>query len=342
MIQDRFLILAAVLTLVNPFVSSSPGLSGVTVAAPAPLQNGAFKARLNNVEISYTVSGSGPVLLVQGVGWGLDSRLYQNTLKFLEPNYTLVYIDPRGTGDVAPITDLSQLGSDHMVDDLEALRQHLGLSRIVLLGHAHGGFIAMKYALKYPTRVAQLIIVDCILFHNLEDDIRLVNENLQRHPRRKEPRWETAVASFKNEYEARSVEALRENLQTTAVLYFNYYGQSQRALFEKSLHESKLSIHNFSQFLRSDLVRYNLDGQETRLNAPALLLYGLYDPYFIRAAARQLHFSIRNSKLEVFERSGHFPWMEEAARFAEVLKAFLNPGGAPVISETPRQSPQNQ
>ena len=335
MIQDRFLIFTAALILSHAAVS----FCSVT---PAPLQNGAFKARLNNVEISYTVSGSGPVILVQGVGWGLDSRLYQNTLKFLETNFTLVYIDPRGTGDVAPLTDLAQLSSDHMVDDLEALRQHLGLSRLVLLGHAHGGFIAMKYALKYPARMAQLIIVDCILFNNLEDDIRLVNENLQRHPRRKEPHWETAIARFKDEYAARTTEALRENLQTTAVLYFNYYGQSQRAVFERSLHEGKLSIHNFDQFLRSDLVRYNLDGLETRLNVPTLLLYGMYDPYFIRASARQLHFSIRNSKLEIFERSGHFPWMEESAHFAEVFKAFVAPGGPPVITETSREKPQNQ
>jgi len=345
MIQERFLILAVVLTLVNTAVSSTPALrvaGNGAIAAPAALQNGAFKARLNNVEISYTVSGSGPVILVQGVGWGLDSRLYQNTLKFLETNYTLVYIDPRGTGEVAPIADPSQLTSDLMADDLEALRQHLGLSRIVLLGHAHGGFIAMKYALKYPARLSQLILVDCILLNNLEDDIRLVNENLQRHPRRKDPKWEAAVAGFKNEYEARTVETMRGNLQSTAILYFNYYGQSQRALFEKSLRESKMAIDHFNQFVRHDLLRYDLNGQEARITAPALLLYGLYDPYFIRASARRLHFALRNSKLELFERSGHYPWMEESSHFAEVIKAFLNPPIAPVTSETPRATSQNQ
>jgi len=333
MIQERFLVFTAVWILSHAAVTSTPA---------APLQNGAFKARLNNVEISYSVSGSGPIIFVQGVGWGLDSRLYQNTLKFLETNFTLVYIDPRGTGEVEPLTDLAQLGSDHMVDDLDALRQHLGLGRIVLLGHAHGGFIAMKYALKYPARVAQLILVDCILLSNLEDDIRLVNENIQRHPRRKDPSWEAAVAGFKNEYEARTVETLLENLQKTAILYFNSYGPSQRALFERSLQAGKASIYNFNRFLRNDLVRYNLDGQEARLNVPTLLFYGLYDPYFIRAAARRLHFSIRNSKLEIFERSGHYPWMEESAHFTEALKAFLSPATGPVISETSRAAPPNQ
>jgi len=187
-----------------------------------------------------------------------------------------------------------------------------------------------------------LILVDCILLNNLEDDIRLVNENLQRHPRRKDPNWETAVAGFKNEYDARTVETMRGNLQSTAILYFSYYGPSPRAIFEKSLNESKMAIHNFNQFVQRDLLRYDLSGQEARITAPVLLLYGLHDPYFVRASARRLHFAMRNSKLELFERSGHYPWMEESAHFAEVIRAFLNPPIAPVTSETQRATSQNQ
>jgi pimeloyl-ACP methyl ester carboxylesterase len=331
MIQERFLMLAAVLVFGNTAVSAAPGL-----------QNGTFKARLNNVELSYTIAGNGPVIFVQGVGWGPDSRLYQNTLKFLETNYTLVYVDPRDTREAAPSAERSPTASDLMADDLEALRKHLGLSRMVLFGHAHGGFIAMKYALKYPARLTQLILVGCVPLHNLEDDIRAVNENLQRHPRRKDPKWEAALAKFKDEYEARTVETLRENLQATAILYFNYYGQSQRAGFERALNETKFSIANFNQFVQSDLLHYHLNGQEARLTAPTLLLYGLYDPYFLRDAARRLHFMIKNSKLELFERSGHYPWIEEPQHFAGAVKAFLNTVTTSAISETPRKTSQNQ
>ncbi len=351
MIQERSLVLAAAFFLTAAASSHEPisnhRRAPVVHTQPASkgfdgLQNGAFKAKLNNVEISYTVAGAGPVIVVQGVGWGLDSRLYQNTLKFLESQYTLVYVDPRGTGEAAPITEVTQLASDLMADDLEALRQHLGLNRIVLMGHAHGGLIAMKYALKYPAHLAHLILIDCVLLRNLEDDVRRVNENLQRHPRRKDPSWETALAKFKDEYEARTVEALRENLQATAILYFNFYGAQQRAAFEKAINEAKLSIGNFNEFVQRELLHYDLNGQESRLATPTLLLYGLYDPYFIRASARRLHFAIRNSKLELFERSGHYPWIEEPQHFAEVVRAFLNPVTIPVASESPRETPQNQ
>ena len=59
-----------------------------------------------------------------------------------------------------------------------------------------------------------------------------------------------------------------------------------------------------------------------------MLIYGLSDPYFIRAIGRSLHFAIRNSKLTIFERSGHYPWIEEPQHFAEVVRAFLNPARA--------------
>jgi pimeloyl-ACP methyl ester carboxylesterase len=330
--------------ILQGFATEGPAANnGFVRKSLAGLQNGAFKARLNNVEISYTVAGAGPVIVVQGVGWGPDSRLYQNTLKFLQTNYTLVYVDPRGTGNAAPIAELTLLTSDLMADDLDALRQHLGLNRLILMGHAHGGFIAMKYALKYPSRLAQLILVDCVLLENLEEAVRLVNENLQRHPRRKNPTWEAAVAKFKDEYEARTVEALRENLLATAILYFYYYGSQHRAAFEKAVNEANLSINNFDQFVQRDLLHYDLGAQETRITAPTLLLYGLYDPYFIRASARRLHFSMRNSKLELFEVSGHYPWIEEPQHFAQVVRAFLSPAAAPAAAtEGARETTQRQ
>lgn len=332
----------AAVVLTEPAAKGFATEGFATEDLPAGLKNGTFKAALNNIEISYTVAGAGPVIFVQGVGWGPDSRLYQNTLRFLQSNYTLVYIDPRGTGNVAPIAEVALLTSDLMADDIEALRQHLGLNRLILLGHAHGGFIAMKYALKYPARLAHLILVDCMLFDNVEDGVRLVNENLQRHPRRKDPAWEAAVAKFKDEYDARTSEALRENLLATAILYFYYYGSQDRAAFEKAVNEARLSINNFDQFVRSDLLHYNFDGREAHITAPTLLLYGLHDPYFIRTSARRLHFTMRNSKLELFEFSGHYPWIEEPQHFAQAVRAFLNPPAKSAASENSRETTQRQ
>ena len=46
-----------------------------------------------------------------------------------------------------------------VVEDLEALRQHLKQDRLVLLGHSWGGMLAMAYAVAHPERVDRLILI---------------------------------------------------------------------------------------------------------------------------------------------------------------------------------------
>lgn len=71
----------------------------------------------------------------------------------------LVFIDTRGSGLSSRPTDENQMGSITMADDLEALRIHLDLPQINLLGHSNSGAIALSYATRYPYRVNKLIFV---------------------------------------------------------------------------------------------------------------------------------------------------------------------------------------
>src|ERR1700733_13027683 len=43
--------------------------------------------------------------------------------------------------------------------DIEALRKHLGLQRICILGTSYGGVVAQGYAIRYPQNVDKLILV---------------------------------------------------------------------------------------------------------------------------------------------------------------------------------------
>jgi pimeloyl-ACP methyl ester carboxylesterase len=50
------------------------------------------------------------------------------------------------------------------VEDLEALRRHVGLDAFDLAGHSHGGSVALKYALAYPDRLDRLVVLDSTPF----------------------------------------------------------------------------------------------------------------------------------------------------------------------------------
>jgi pimeloyl-ACP methyl ester carboxylesterase len=64
-----------------------------------------------------------------------------------------------GTGDSAVPADPATYRCDQQVDDVEALRRHLGLDRLDLLGHPAGASLALGYAAQHPDRVGRLVLV---------------------------------------------------------------------------------------------------------------------------------------------------------------------------------------
>ena len=71
-------------------------------------------------------------------------------------------LDPRGTGGSDRPADPRAYAIADYAADLEELREHLGLERMILLGHSHGGVVAMEYAATHPDRVERLILASTL------------------------------------------------------------------------------------------------------------------------------------------------------------------------------------
>ena len=61
----------------------------------------------------------------------------------------------------------------------------------------------------------------------------------------------------------------------------------------------------------------------SELRCPTLLIVGRRDPQTPVKISKAIHKRVENSRLEIFERSGHSPFLEEPERFTQVLSAFL-------------------
>ena len=82
-------------------------------------------------------------------------------LPYLTPlarHYQLIFIDERGSGRSQTLEDVSAYTVENMVEDVEAVRQALGLGQVSLLGHSYGGVLAQAYALKYQKNLSALIL----------------------------------------------------------------------------------------------------------------------------------------------------------------------------------------
>jgi pimeloyl-ACP methyl ester carboxylesterase len=90
----------------------------------------------------------------------MQASAYLGDLGGLSGHRPLVLLDLRGTGASAVPADPASYRCDRQVDDVEALRVHLGLDRIDLLGHSAGAALALLYAARHLDRVGRLALIN--------------------------------------------------------------------------------------------------------------------------------------------------------------------------------------
>src|SRR5882757_10841296 len=128
-----------------------------------------MRAKVRGTEIYFDVEGMGLVpdgdvmrerptaFLIHG-GPGSDHTGFKPAFTPLSSRLQLVYFDHRGHGRSAK-SDPDTYTLDENVDDMEALRQHLGLGPIVSIGTSYGGMVAMAHAIRYPDSVSHLVLI---------------------------------------------------------------------------------------------------------------------------------------------------------------------------------------
>lgn len=112
-------------------------------------------------ELSGNPAGRPAVYLHGGPGGGLGRGGYRR--RFDPGSYLIVGFDQRGCGRSSPwaIDDLEALDSNNtaaLIDDMEALRKHLGIDRWLVHGVSWGSTLALAYALEHRDRVTELVL----------------------------------------------------------------------------------------------------------------------------------------------------------------------------------------
>src|SRR5579863_5866574 len=126
-------------------------------------------AAIRGTRLYFDVEGSGLVpdgptrrerlvaFLIHG-GPGGDHSGFKPSMSPLSERMQLVYFDHRGQGRSDP-GDPATYTLDENVEDMEALRKHLGLGPIVSIGTSYGGMVAMAHAARYPDAVSRLVLI---------------------------------------------------------------------------------------------------------------------------------------------------------------------------------------
>lgn len=123
------------------------------------------------VRSAYSVAGDGPALfMIHGIG--ARRATFDGMVAGLKDGFTCITYDLRGHG-LTP-WDGGQFGLDDLVDDLEALRDRLGIEAAHVAGHSLGGMIGPRYALRYPGRVKSLGLWSTAAFRTEDDSAKVM------------------------------------------------------------------------------------------------------------------------------------------------------------------------
>lgn len=246
-----------------------------------------------------------------------DHRGEQKGLGALASTYKLVSYDHRGCGQSSltpPYTN------EQYVDDAEAVRQALGLGKIILYGGSYGGFIALLYALKYPENISHLILRDTSPNNEF---VELAKQNALGQ-RDKAPGLSAAMLDRMFEGKVRDNDDFKDMFQKIQPLYTADPATAQKRSEADDVVYFHYETHN--TMFAKEFSRYDITARLNEIKTPTLITVGRHDWITPPVASELMAQHIPHSALTTFEHSGHSPQLEQSEAYVDTVREFLNKG----------------
>lgn len=251
--------------------------------------------------------------LVHG-GPGVDHSSLKARYGALAQKMQVVYFDHRGNGRSARC-DPQTYTLDQNVEDMEALREYLGLGPVVSIGTSYGGSVAMAHAARYPDSVSHLILVATVChFGYVERARQLVRE------RGTAEQQQCCDDLFGGRIDT------EEKMRTYFLAMASLYAQvADPALSELGLRRAILSPEalNRAHGPEGTLRTFDLRPELGSITAPTLVLAGRHDWICPPEFSEEICRLISDAELRVFEHSAHAIGGDEPESFLDAVVGFV-------------------
>ncbi len=282
-------------------------------------------ARVRDTELYFDVEGVGlapdgprmrekPVAFLIHGGPGGDHSGFKPGFSPLAERMQLVYFDHRGQGRSAR-GDAEKYTLDENVEDMEALRRHLGLGPIVSIGTSYGGMVAMAHAARYPASVSHLVLVVTASHGGFIP-------RAQQIVAERGTAEQVAVCEILWAGGFATADEMRRYYELMGPLYSRRY---DAAAAEQTRHRSIQSPDALNRafgpqgFLRN----YDVRGELGRITAPTLILAGRHDWICPPEFSEEIHRLIAGSDLRIFEESSHSIRADEPMAMLDAIAGFV-------------------
>ncbi|NUR71010.1 MAG: alpha/beta hydrolase [Hamadaea sp.] len=270
----------------------------------------------DDADLHYDRLGAGdgePIVVLAGGAAAHPS--YLDDLAGLSGVRSLVVPQLRGVGDSPLPADPEVASFWRQAEDVDRLRRHLGLDRVVLLGHSAGTRLAISYAAQFPAYVGGLVLVTPPTGYLIPGGpgVDQVTE-----ARRGDPDFDAAYAAWQTGPEQHDEEGLTAWYARVAPVSYAKWGPAEQEHARKFHYRYAANRAYFSVEPPEDLA-----GRLRAVEAPVLVVAGAQDTGVGVGPVTELARLFPAGEIAVIDGSGHFPWFEQPAAFRSIVDTFL-------------------
>lgn len=292
-------------------------------------------------EIYYEVSGNPkgkPVIVLHG---GPGAGMSANMRGLFDPKkFMVVLFDQRGAGKSRPQFELRENTTQDLVEDIEKLRQYLGLGKVLIVGGSWGSTLGLAYAETYPQNVSGMVLRAIYLGTPEEETNTYDTDGLNKYfPEVFEKMVTEVDPGSKGINKKRLMKLLVSDDEEVAKKYsrlWTWYEIKITSLDapDEVIYEildekpdvarglALIETHYVANkwFLKKDQLMKNADKLK---GIPIALINGRYDMMSPPITAYKLHKKLPDSKLYIAEAAGHSDWeLPVANKMLEAIKGF--------------------
>lgn len=283
-------------------------------------------AEINGAELYYEVHGDEDDPAVMSLHGGPGIGDHQKGFEAFEPltdNYRLVVYDHRGCGDseLAP-----PYSNEQYAEDAEGLRQHLDLGEIVIIGGSYGGFITQEYASRYQEHLAGFVLRDTAATPEFE---YAAQENAKEtFPAMKERNFDVPDITWEEfmkvmDGDVDSDEQFRRLFHGMLPLYAPTLDDFDADAARESIEETTFHHETHNVMFTEAYPNMDYTPDLPDVEVPALVTVGRHDWITPPEASIEIADLLPDSRLVVFESSGHSPNLDQQDQYLARVREFF-------------------
>jgi 2-hydroxy-6-oxonona-2,4-dienedioate hydrolase len=277
-------------------------LLGTRAGAQERVEPVAKDATVFGYKLHYLEAGRGePIVLLHGTG-GEGARWMPTIQGLAAANFRVIAIDQIGFGQSdKPLTIYH---SGVFAGFLSQFMKTIGVPKAAIIGQSMGAGVALYLAVHHPEMVDRLVLVDGGGYRSAGEAQAAA------------PNWHNRQIA-----NAGTLEESREYLER---LYFDHSFVTDKLVEQNLILRLRSAYTTESMQTASERGLGGVTEDEVRgIKAPTLLIWGMNDPLSSVANADKLNVAIKNSRKILFEKAGHYPFLEHADKFNQAVLEFL-------------------